>query len=73
MINVEEKINTDSDENSFRIRAFADTKAEVSTASIEDGDYRGLPKSAKIEIGSSMRTADGEFAYMKSDGNWNWI
>lgn len=69
MIKVEELINTDSDENSYKIRAFADTKSEVTTGAT----YVGLPKGATIEMGSTITTASGDIGFMKSDGTWNWV
>lgn len=69
MIKVESKINTDSDENSFKIEAFADTKEEV----VPGATFVGLPKNAKIEMGSVVRTADLDIAYMQSTGNWHWV
>lgn len=54
--------------NVYSIEAFADTKAEVGTSRIE-----GLPNGARIHIGSSILTASGELAFMKSDGTWNWV
>lgn len=53
--------------NVYKISAFADTKNEVGTSKIE-----GLPDGARIYIGSSLLTANGELAFMKSDGTWNW-
>lgn len=68
MIKVTELKNSDANENSFLISAFADTKAEVAT-----GKFIGLPENAEIEMGSSIMTANGEVAFMKSDGTWNWL
>lgn len=68
MIKVTEIKNTDENSNSFMISAFADTKAEVAT-----GTFIGLPPGASIEFGSSVMTASGEMAFMKSDGTWNWV
>ena len=69
MIKVTECVNTDTDGNSYRISAFADTKAEVTS----DAKFVGLPTGATIEIGSDLITASGELAFMKSDGTWNWL
>ncbi len=69
MIKVTNLTNTDSDENTFKISAFADTKAEVT----DSAEFVGLPADAKIEMGSSVMTASGELAFMKSDGTWNWV
>ena len=68
MIRVTEMKNTDTNNNSFLISAFADTKEEVSS-----GTFIGLPIGAEIEMGSTLITASGEFAFMKSDGTWNWL
>lgn len=67
MIKVQTIENTDADENTFKISAFADTKAEVAS-----GTFVGLPEGATIEMGSTVMTAKGELAFMKSDGTWNW-
>lgn len=69
MIKVTSLTNTDTDENTFKISAFADTKVEV----VPGAEFVGLPIGASIEMGSSLITAAGELAFMKSDGNWNWV
>ena len=69
MIKVTSITNTDTDENTFKISAFADTKVEVTPSA----KFVGLPSGASIEMGSSLITAAGELAFMKSDGNWNWV
>lgn len=72
MIIVNELHNTDTHPTTYKVSAFADTKSEVQTATL--ADYKGLPSDATaIEMGSSVMTAAGEMAFMKSDGNWNWI
>ena len=68
MIKVTELKNTDGDTNSFLISAFADTKDEVTSSA----EFIGLPEGAEIEMGSSVITASGELAFMKSDGSWSW-
>jgi len=69
MIIVQEIKNTDGVENSYKVSLFADTKEEVTpNATIE-----GLPENATIEMGSSVMTASGELAFMKSNGSWNWV
>ena len=68
MVKVMSITNTDSDANSYKVELFADTKAEVASATII-----GLPTDATIEMGSSVMTASGEVAFMKSDGQWNWL
>ena len=69
MIKVDSIKNTDSNYNSFKVSLFADNKAEV----IPGAAIEGLPSNATIEMGSSVITANGELAFMKSDGTWNWI
>lgn len=48
---------------------FADTKSEVQSAT----KFPGIPDGYSIEMGSSVMTAEGELAFMKSDGTWNWL
>ena len=69
MIKVTELKNTDADNESYLISAFADTKGEVTSSAT----FAGLPEGANIEMGSSVMTAAGDLAFMKSDGNWNWV
>ena len=69
MIKIMECENTDLNFSTYKIVAFADTKEEVTPSA----EIIGLPKGASIEMGSTMFTASGEIAYMKSNGNWNWI
>ena len=68
MIKVTELTNTDANLNSYKISAFADTKSEVAS-----GIFVGLPDGATIEMGSTVMTASGELAFMKSDGTWSWV
>ena len=58
-------------ENKYKVSLFADTKAEVQTATSED--IKGFPAGGIIEQGSSVLTASAELAFMKSDGTWNWV
>lgn len=51
------------------VSAFADTKTEV-TSEIE---IEGVPDGCALVAGSSMLTANGDVALMKSTGEWNWI
>lgn len=69
MIKVTSLINTDTDSNTYKISAFADTKEEVTPEAV----IVGLPAGATIEMSSSLITAKGEIAFMKSDGEWNWV
>ena len=69
MIIVQDVKNTDLNTNSYLISAFADTKDEVTP----DAVIIGLPDNADIEPGSTLVTADGDVAFRKSDGTWNWV
>lgn len=51
------------------VSLFSDTKAEVSSAS----EISGLPEGYTIAPSSSIFTASGQVAFMKSDGTWNWV
>lgn len=68
MIRVQELTATEHD-NVYTISAFADTKEEVTAGAT----FVGLPSGARIEMGSSVMTANGEIAFMKSTGEWNWL
>ena len=55
--------------NTAFVSLFADTKSEVTS----EAEILGLPEGITIEQGSSVITASGELAFMKSDGTWNWL
>jgi len=62
---------TDGNPTSYYIEAFADVKSEVTN---DISDFPGLPADAtSIEQSSYIKTASGEMAYMKSNGQWNWV
>lgn len=69
MIKVQSISNTDGNEHTATVSLFADTKEEV----IPGATIIGLPQGVTLEMGSSVMTASGEVAFMKSDGNWNWV
>jgi hypothetical protein len=57
---------------SATVTLFADTKEEV----VPGATIHGLPKlpqQVTIAMGSSVITASGDVAFMKSDGTWNWV
>ena len=54
---------------SAEITCFADAKADVT----ESMTIVGLPYGITPSMGSSVITADGDVAFLKSDGTWNWI
>ena len=53
----------------IEVLLFADTKEEVS----DDMEIDGIPKGKVISYGSSLITADGDIAFLKSDGTWNFV
>ena len=69
MIKVTEIQTTDLEMNSYKVSLFADTKSEVTP----DAEIIGLPEGATIEMGSSVLTAGAEIAFMKSNGQWQWV
>ena len=69
MIKVTSMSNTDSNENSYKVTLFADTKNEV----VDGAEIIGFPSDATIEMGSCVVTANAEVAFRKSDGTWNWV
>lgn len=52
------------------ISVFADTKSEVTN---DPTDYQKMPSGFTIAPGSTLMTASGDMAFMKSDGTWNWV
>lgn len=48
---------------------FSDTKEEVS----DDMEIDGIPLGKTLAYGSSLITASGDIAFLKSDGTWNFI
>ena len=55
--------------NEIEVLLFADTKEEVS----DDMEIEGIPKGKVISYGSSLITANGDIAFLKSDGTWNFV
>lgn len=53
----------------YQISAFADTKEEV----VPGAEFVGMPADGEMQHGSSVITADGDMAFLKSDGTWNWV
>lgn len=54
--------------NQYQIQAFADTKEEV----VPGATFEGMP-AGEMQPGSSVVTAKGEVAFLKSDGTFNWV
>ena len=55
--------------NKADVVLFADTKEEIT----EGMTIVGLPEGVEPAFGSSVITASGDIAFLKSDGTWNWI
>lgn len=55
------------DDEKARVQLFADAKADVTDEAINELVGR------ELEMGSSCLTSAGEVAFLKSDGNWNWL
>ena len=53
---------------SCMVSLFADAKTDLSNS-----DIPMVPEGYDVEFGSSCLTADGDLAFMKSNGTWNWI
>jgi len=53
----------------YMIKAFADTKEEVTS----EAEFVGLPEGGELAPGSLVTTAAGEQALLKSDGTWSWL
>lgn len=64
-------VNLNPQTMTANVSLFADTKAEVETTPVDD--IVGFPKNYTIEFGSSVMTSEGEMAFMKSTGTWNWV
>ena len=62
-------IKLDSANKEAQVTLFADAKADVSSSMA----IKGLPEGYSLAQGSSVLTAAGELAFLKSDGTWNWV
>lgn len=55
--------------NEIEVMLFADTKEEVS----DNMEIDGIPDGKTISYGSSLLTANGDIAFLTSDGHWNFV
>ena len=55
--------------NKADVVLFADSKADVTDEMV----VVGLPEGVEPAFGSSVVTASGDIAFLKSDGTWNWL
>lgn len=55
--------------DTYEVKAFADTKEEVTAGAT----FVGFPPNGTMAPGSTVDTAKGEQAKLKSDGTWEWV
>ena len=55
--------------NKADVVLFADSKEDVTDEMV----VVGLPEGVEPAFGSSVVTASGDIAFLKSDGTWNWL
>lgn len=73
-------VRVDNIETSFgnvqKVNLFADSKSEISDVDMNTGQTSmvivGLDPKVKLTMGSMVITADGDAAFLKSDGTWRW-
>lgn len=73
-------VRVDNIETSYgnvqKVNLFADAKSDVSDVDMETGETTmeivGLQPNVKLTMGSMVITADGDAAFLKSDGTWRW-
>ena len=73
-------VRVDNIETSFgnvqKVNLFADSKSEISDVDMDTGQTSmvivGLDPKVKLTMGSMVITADGDAAFLKSDGTWRW-
>lgn len=59
------KISPDGEK--ARVSLFADSQADVTDEAVSEA------VGMEVQPGSSVLTADGKLAFLKSDGTWNWV
>lgn len=67
MVKVLNTIIENAQTKEIRAELFADTKSD------DFENISGVPADYKISAGSSVITANGDFAFMNSSGEWIWI
>lgn len=73
-------VRVDNIETSYgnvqKVNLFADTKSEITDVDMETGETTmeivGMVPNVKLTQGSMVITADGDAAFLKSDGTWRW-
>lgn len=74
-------VRVDNIETSYgnvqKVNLFADSKSDISSVDPVTGETDmeivGLVPNTKITMGSMVITAEGDAAFLKSDGTWNWV
>lgn len=74
-------VRVDNIETSYgnvqKVNLFCDSKSEVENVNMETGETDmvivGMAPNVRLTQGSMVITAEGEAAFLKSDGTWNWI
>lgn len=66
MLSVSE-ITISPDDTKAKVQLFADSKEDVTAEAVAEVVGR------EVQMGSSCITADGDIAFLKSDGTWNWV
>ncbi len=73
-------VRVDNIETSYgnvqKVNLFADDRSDVADVDMETGetdmDIVGMQPNVKLTMGSVVLTADGDAAFLKSDGTWRW-
>lgn len=63
------KVPNEALSKDYIIQAFADAKEDVDESMV----IERMPSDWEPQAGSSIITADGDVAFLKSDGTWNWV
>lgn len=66
---LEKKRIDNADFFTWLVEAFADTKEEVTPGCV----IIDQPDGSDLEPGSHIHTADGDVAFLTTDGRWNWV
>lgn len=74
-------VRVDNIETSYgnvqKVNLFADDKSEITDVDMETGETTmeivGMVPNVKLTQGSMVITAEGDAAFLKSDGTWNWV
>lgn len=73
-------VRVDNIETSYgnvqKVNLFADDRSDVKSVDMETGetdmDIIGMQPNVRLTMGSVVLTADGDAAFLKSDGTWRW-